>query len=158
MPLLLVRHAQAKPRKEWDGEDRERPLSSHGFRQAEGLVAVAGNFAPRSRVLSSPSRRCLQTVEPLASAQHLIVELSDDLTEGQSSRAVSLVRALAGEEAAVCTHGDVIAEILVALADEDRLDLGQNPRQAKGSVWALDGRAGSFTSAKYFAPVLVGTV
>jgi broad specificity phosphatase PhoE len=158
VPLLLVRHAQAKPRKEWDGEDRVRPLSPHGFRQADGLIAIMDNFAPRSRILSSPSLRCLQTVGPLASAQHVTVERTNDLREGQSSAAVSLVRALAGEEVAVCTHGDVIAEILVALADEDRLDLGQNPRQAKGSVWALDGRAGSFTSAKYFAPVVVDTV
>ena len=158
MPLLLVRHAQARPRKEWDGEDRVRPLSPHGLRQAEGLVAIMGNFAPRSRVLSSPSLRCLQTVGALALALRLTVERTDDLREGQSSAAVSLVRALAGQEAVVCTHGDVIAEILVALADEDRIDLGPNPRQAKGSVWALDGRAGTFTSAKYFAPVVVGTV
>ena len=117
-----------------------------------------GNFAPRSRVLSSPSLRCLQTVGALALALRLTVERTDDLREGQSSAAVSLVRALAGQEAGVCTHGDGIAEILVALADEDRIDLGPNPRQAKGSVWALDGRAGTFTSAKYFAPVVVGTV
>jgi 8-oxo-dGTP diphosphatase len=112
-----------------------------------------GNFAPRARILSSPSLRCLQTVGLVASAQHLTVEETDDLAEGQSSVAVHLVRSLAGQEVVVCTHGDVIAEILVALADEDRLDLGQNPKQAKGSVWALDGRAGSFTSAKYSAPV-----
>ena len=153
-----MRHAQATPRKEWEGVDGVRPLSSHGLRQADGLIAIVGNFAPRSRILSSPSLRCLQTVGAVASAQHLTVEPTDELTEGQSSVAVSLVRRLAGQEVVVCTHGDVIAEILVALADEDRLDLGQNPRQAKGSVWALDGRAGSFTSAKYFAPVLVGTV
>ena len=55
--LLLVRHAQAKPRKEWDGEDRVRPLSPHGFRQADGLIAIMDNFAPRSRILSSPSLR-----------------------------------------------------------------------------------------------------
>jgi len=158
VPLLLVRHAQAKPRKEWAGQDRVRPLSPHGLRQAEGLIAIVGNFAPRSRILSSPSLRCLQTVGPLASAQHLTVEQTNDLAEGQSSVAVTLVRALAGQEVTVCTHGDVLAEILVALADEDRLDLGQNPRQAKGSVWALDGRAGAFTSAKYFPPVVVGTV
>jgi 8-oxo-dGTP diphosphatase len=155
VPLLLVRHAQAKPRKEWDGDDGARPLSPHGLRQAEGLVAIMGNFAPRARVLSSPSLRCLQTMGPVASAQHLTVEETDDLTEGQSSVAVRLVRGVAGQEVVVCTHGDVIAEILVALADEDRLDLGQNPRQAKGSVWALDGRKGSFTSAKYYAPVVV---
>jgi len=158
VPLLLVRHAQAKSRKEWAGGDRARPLSSHGMRQADGLVALMGNFAPRSRVLSSPALRCLQTVGPLASAQHLSVEQSNDLTEGQSSVAVDLVRALSEQEVAVCTHGDVIAEILVALADEDRLDLGLNPRQAKGSVWALDGREGLFTSAKYFAPLTVDAI
>ena len=83
------------------------------------------------------------------------MEETDDLTEGQSAVAVRLVRGLAGQEVVVCTHGDVIAEILVALADEDRLDLGQNPRQAKGSAWALDGHNGSFSSAKYYAPVVV---
>ena len=43
-----------------------RPLSAHGLRQAEGLIAVFGNFAPPSRVLSSPYLRCMQTVDPLA--------------------------------------------------------------------------------------------
>ena len=112
-----------------------------------------GNFAPRARILSSPSLRCLQTVGAVASAQHLTVEETDELSRGpELGRPCSLVRELAGQEVVVCTHGDVIAEILVALADEDRLDLGQNPRQAKGSVWALDGRAGSFTLGQVLRP------
>ena len=78
--------------------------------------------------------------------------------KGQSASAVSLIRALAEDNVAVCTHGDVIAEILVTLADEDMLDLGPNPRQAKGSVWALDGEDGLFTSARYFPPVVVESV
>jgi 8-oxo-dGTP diphosphatase len=150
--LLIVRHAQAKPRKEWAGDDRERPLSAHGLRQADGLVAIMGNFGPRSRIISSPFVRCLQTVAPVAAVHHLGVEQAPELAEGQSAMAVDLVRELSEEEVAVCTHGDVIAEILVALADEDRVDLGLNPRQAKGSIWALDGRGGKFSSAKYFAP------
>ena len=158
MPLLLVRHAHAYARKEWSGDDRLRPLSANGLRQAEGLIAVFGNFARPSRVLSSPYRRCVQTVGPLAQAHHLEVEPEADLAEGQSTNAVRLVRKLAKDNAAVCTHGDVIAEILVALADEDMLDLGPNPRQAKGSVWALDGEDGVFTSARYFPPVVVESV
>ena len=86
------------------------------------------------------------------------MEAEDDLAEGQSANAVRLVRALARDNVVVCTHGDVIAEILVTLADEDRLDLGPNPRQAKGSVWALDGEDGTFTSARYFPPVVVESV
>jgi broad specificity phosphatase PhoE len=100
----------------------------------------------------------VQTMEPLAQANHVAVEANDDLSEGQSTNAVSLVRALAGATVAVCTHGDVIAEILVTLADEDMLDLGPNPRQAKGSVWVLDSEDGCFRSAKYYPPVVVESV
>ena len=155
---MLVRHAHAYARKEWSGDDRLRPLSDSGLRQAEGLIAVFGNFPRPSRVLSSPYLRCVQTVGPLAQAHHLEVEPAEDLAEGQSAAAVGLVRALAADNVAVCTHGDVIAEILVALADEDMLDLGPNPRQAKGSVWALDGEDGIFSSARYFPPVVVESV
>ena len=156
--LLLVRHAHALPRKEWASADHLRTLSEQGKRQAAGLIMVAGGFAPVTRVLSSPYTRCVQTVTPLAGERGLEIELSDDLVEGQSSAAVKLVRALAGMDVAVCTHGDVIAEILVTLADEDRVDLGPNPRQAKGSVWSLEGAEGEFSSARYSPPLMVEPV
>jgi broad specificity phosphatase PhoE len=135
-----------------------RPLSPQGVKQAEGLISFTGNFPRLSRTLSSPYVRCLQTMKPLAAAMGLAVEEAEALAEGQSSAAVDLVRSLAGVSVAVCTHGDVIAEILVTLADEDRVDLGPSPRQAKGSVWVLEGGDGSFTSARYFPPVQVETV
>jgi broad specificity phosphatase PhoE len=156
--LLLVRHAHALARREWPGADDRRPLSHQGKRQAEGLVGVARNFAPVSRLLSSPSLRCVQTLTPLAKARDMGIEMSEDLAEGERASALKLVRALAGSDVAVCTHGDVIAEILVTLADEDRVDLGPNPRQAKGSVWLLEGGDGSFSSARYFPPVIAETV
>jgi phosphohistidine phosphatase SixA len=158
VPLLLVRHAHAYARKEWSGDDRLRPLSVGGLLQAEGLIAVFGNFSRPSRVLASPYLRCVQTVEPLAQANHIEVEPEEDLAEGQSSSAVRLVRDLVKDNVAICTHGDVIAEILVALADEDMLDLGPNPRQAKGSVWALEAEGRVFTSARYFPPVVAESV
>jgi len=157
--LLLVRHGHARPRKEWSGDDRSRPLSAHGLKQAEGLISVAAGFPPVSRVLSSPYLRCVQSVTPLASACHVDLELMKSLAEGQKfSEAIKLVRSLAGADAVVCTHGDVIAEILVSLADEDRVDLGPNPRQAKGSVWVLEGRDRAFSSARYLPPVVVEPV
>jgi len=116
------------------------------------LAKIVRNFAPPVRALSSPYLRCVQTLAPLAKAVGLEVERCDELAEGESSSAVKLVRALAGSDVALCTHGDVIAEVLLALADEDRVDLGPNPRQAKGSVWALEGSAGSFSSAVYYPP------
>ncbi len=156
--LLLVRHGHALPRKEWGGEDSQRPLSAEGLREAEGLVSTAGRFPRPQRVLSSPYRRCVQTVAPLAARYHLAVEPTEDLAEGQSEKAVKLVRSLVGQDVVVCTHGDIVAEVLVSIADEDRVDLGPNPRQAKGSAWALKGRDGVFNSAQYFPPAVAEAV
>lgn len=151
MPVLLVRHAHAGSRKEWLGPDEDRPLSAKGARQAEGLVAVVATYAPQ-RIISSPFRRCVATVEPLAADLGLRVEHSVALAEGASGEAVALVRSLADDKVALCTHGDVIPEVLVALADEDRLDLGPRPRQQKGSVWVLEATGGRFTRAQYLPP------
>ena len=151
VPVLLVRHAHAGSRREWQGPDVDRPLSAKGRRQADGLVATVAAHAPQ-RILSSPYRRCLETVAPLAAELGLAVEATPALAEGSNLDAVALVRALADEKVALCTHGDVIPEVLVALADEDRVDLGSRPRQQKGSTWVLEGAAGHFTRASYLPP------
>jgi 8-oxo-dGTP diphosphatase len=149
--LLLIRHGHAGNRKDWHGDDRLRPLSPKGRRQAKSLVAQLEPWAP-SRVLSSPYRRCMETVKPLADELGLKVEEVDELGEGAGRQAVDLVRSLHDSHVALCTHGDVIPEILVALADEDRLNLGPAPRQAKGSTWVLGSKRGKFLQATYVPP------
>ena len=151
MPVLLIRHAHAGSRRDWDGEDRLRPLSPKGRAQAKGLVRGLDGWAVQ-RVLSSPFARCVETVSPLAAELGVKVEVVEELAEGNGADALALVRSLATEKAALCTHGDVIPDILVALADEDRLDLGPDPRQAKGSVWILEASGSVFTRATYVAP------
>jgi broad specificity phosphatase PhoE len=124
MPLLLVRHATAGNRRRWKGDDRLRPLDERGRRQADELVGQLRPFAPE-RVLSSPYVRCVQTVEPLAAVLGLPVEESPELAEGAGRRrALALLRELEGTTAVLCTHGDVIEDLL---GDESE----------KGSTWAL---------------------
>jgi 8-oxo-dGTP diphosphatase len=151
VPLLLIRHAHAGSRQDSNGKDWARKLSSKGSRQAAGLVETLEQYAPQ-RIISSPSVRCVQTVTPLARALHLKVEEDEALAEGSGSAALALVRRLANDKIALCTHGDVIPEILVALADEDHLDLGPRPRQAKGSCWVLEAENGHFYKAAYLPP------
>jgi 8-oxo-dGTP diphosphatase len=148
---VLIRHADAGNRQDWTGDDHLRPLSSRGRGQANRLVATLRPWSPQ-RVLSSPYTRCVRTVDPLARSLGLEIEVTEDLAEGAGPRAVSLVQSLADDKVALCTHGDVIPEILVALADEYRLDLGSKPRQAKGSAWVLEAVKGTFLSATYLAP------
>lgn len=152
MPILLVRHGHAGSRKDWDGDDRSRPLTGRGRRQADGLVGLLEGHAPQ-RVLSSPYTRCVETVTPLAQHLGLAVEVVEELAEGHGEEALRLVRRLADDKVALCTHGDVIPDVLVTLADEDRVDLGRRPRQAKGSVWVLEAAGERFVRATYLPPV-----
>lgn len=149
--MLLIRHAHAGSRKEWAGSDEERPLSAKGRRQADALVGLLDEFAPQ-RILSSRYVRCVQTVEPLARRFGVRIEVADELAERSGAAALSVVRALAQEKVALCTHGDIIPEVLVGLADDDGLDLGPSPRQAKGSVWLLEASGDRFVRARYLPP------
>jgi phosphohistidine phosphatase SixA len=122
MPLLLVRHASAGDREEWEGDDRERPLDKRGRRQAEELVERLRPY-PIEAILSSPARRCIETVAPLARVRVLEIEVRAELSEElQSTEGVALVRSLAGRDVVVCGHGGLEH----ALPDA--------PRWKKGSV------------------------
>jgi len=105
---ILLRHAAAGDRDHWDGDDFHRPLDARGRRESEALVEVLRPFGVR-RVISSPYVRCVQTVEPLAAALGLPLELDDRLGEGEGGAALDLIQ----EDGVVsCTHGDVIHELV----------------------------------------------
>ena len=71
--LLVVRHADAGDKARWNGPDGLRPLSPVGRLQAEGLVIHLEDY-PVERILCSPTRRCHQTVQPLARDRLLEIE------------------------------------------------------------------------------------
>jgi 8-oxo-dGTP diphosphatase len=105
---VILRHASAGDRDEWAGDDWHRPLDEKGWRQAAKIAEALGTEDVQ-RVVSSPYVRCVQTVEPLAAALGLEVELDDRLAEGAGGSAQALL-----EEGGVvaCTHGDVIHALL----------------------------------------------
>jgi broad specificity phosphatase PhoE len=104
LTLLVIRHARAGKRSEWEGDDRRRPLDERGTRQARDLVDAVASFEI-SRILSSPYDRCVQTVAPLAAARGLVIEQRDELGEEQQGVAgVALARSLLAEPVALCVH------------------------------------------------------
>lgn len=152
MSLLLVRHAMAGSRQDWDGPDFDRPLSKKGRAQAQSLVRLLAD-RPVSSVHSSPYVRCVQTVEPLAEARGLPVEPAPQLAEGAAAAdAVDFVRGLAGQGAVLCTHGDMVPVILDALSAADGLPLPPRYPFAKGSTWELDAADGCWVGARYLPP------
>ena len=145
--MLLIRHAEAGDRRDWGGDDELRPLSPIGKDQAMRLVALWRD-QPLTRVLSSPFVRCTQTVEPLASALGLQVEGTQALAEGHAAEALELVHSLVGEDAALCTHGDVVPEVLQHLEAEGVHILAEW-KWRKASTWVLHTDDGAFARATY---------
>jgi len=138
MSLYLLRHAHAGDRATWDSDDRFRPLSAKGWRQAEGVIEQYAHHRI-TRVLSSPLTRCVQTVEPLAAARGLQVEEEDALAEGASLDQVHrLFASLGHTDAVLCSHGDVIEAVVADL--HHRGVVGRDElRWKKASTWVLDG-------------------
>jgi phosphohistidine phosphatase SixA len=145
--LLLIRHAEAGSPTDWDGEDHLRPLSEVGHDQASRLVPL-WHKEPLKRILSSPHTRCIQTMEPLAAALGLDVEPVEELAEGHARDALRLVHEIVGEDAALCTHGDVVPELLQALESEGVHILAEW-KWRKASTWVLHTENGAITHATY---------
>lgn len=141
-PLLVIRHASAGNRSTWIGDDRLRPLDDRGFAQAAELVETLAEYAV-DRVFTSAYVRCVQTVEPLAAARgDLEVEETDVLAEGGYGAALeSFLTGLRGTAAALCSHGDVIPEIV-----------GHDKPCKKGSVWVVEWDGERVDPVRYIKP------
>ncbi|MGH8924138.1 MAG: NUDIX hydrolase [Acidimicrobiia bacterium] len=149
--LFLVRHGAAGNRSDWKKDDRLRPLSSRGEKQALGL---AGNLAnlPLDRILTSPYVRCRQTVEPLAEKLGIEIEERSELAEGEGFKgARDLCRQLAGTNAVLCSHGDVIPALLDWM-ERHGMALKSAFDCKKGSTWEIEVCAGEFRRARYIPP------
>jgi broad specificity phosphatase PhoE len=149
--VYLVRHGKAGDRAAWTGDDRTRPLSTGGRRQAEWLVA-AFRGADVSRVLSSPHTRCVETVRPLALDRGLEVEEWEALAEGAPLDEAMHLLTTAGADAVLCSHGDMIPALVDDLAGRGMRIEGQ-PGWKKGSTWILEIERGRFARARYVPPL-----
>ena len=91
------------------------------------------------RLVSSAHLRCTQTLEPLAEERGLPIEERPELQEGASrEETVALMHEL-GDRAALCTHGDVLEELVG--------EAGQ-----KGSTRVVELRDGAPVVREYLPP------
>jgi 8-oxo-dGTP diphosphatase len=155
MRLYLVRHAKAGSRRDFDGDDRDRPLSRAGREQAHGLTVMLGHL-PISRIYTSPYVRCVQSVEPLAKKLGLDIRETEALAEWEKegppdfSAAVALVEK-APNNSLVCSHGDVIPAVLEAL-EREGLVLKGDYDMRKGVTWVIERKGGRWRRARAIPP------
>ncbi|MFG1703824.1 NUDIX domain-containing protein [Nonomuraea sp. M3C6] len=115
VPLVLVRHGSAGSRSEWHDEDTLRPLDTDGASQAANLATALPAYRPEL-LMSSPSARCVQTLEPYGSEIKVEPLLSEESQDPQKTPA--LVRDV-GVAAAVCSHGKVLPGLIRTLSGKD---------------------------------------
>ncbi len=150
-PSFLVRHGKSGSRSGWTEDDRLRPLSKAGRRQADALVTA---FRGRDveRVVSSPYIRCVQTVRPLALDRGLPVETTEALVEGAPpEQALALLEEAGRTPTLFCTHGDVVPAVVLHLAERGAELEGERDWK-KASVWVLERRDGRVVRARYLPP------
>ena len=144
----MVRHAKSGSRSQWSGDDRLRPLTKKGQKQAEALVDVFEPF-PISAVYSSPYLRCVQTVQPLAKALKLPLKQTPSLGEGKGlSGAMQLMGDTKLKRAVLCTHGDIMWELVEELVKRKVARAGEGGYD-KGATWVVEVDDGSFVKARY---------
>jgi phosphohistidine phosphatase SixA len=157
MMLLLVRHAHAGEKHRWPGPDNLRPLSAAGEAEAAGLLVRLKDY-PVGRILSSPADRCRQTVQPLADDRLLPIEPIPELGVAADPAVVlALLGDLQVQDAVVCTHGEVIGEVLLRLIVEG-LAVDQPLTWPKGSTWLLEDAGGRFRFGRYLPPLPLADV
>lgn len=121
--IAMVRHAKAVSRKEWASkkgrpDDTLRPLDRRGRRQARALSELLRAYGV-SRLFSSPSTRCVQTLSPFAESAGLPITELAGITEeafrahrktakNAMKRLVADALADPGNPVAVCGHRPVL--------------------------------------------------
>jgi 8-oxo-dGTP diphosphatase len=119
-PLLIVRHAKAKPRSSWTKAEGDRPLAATGTRQAQAVGRLLRSWKP-GHIVSSPWRRCVATIAPYAKAAGAKVKLQEALTEHRHSRSphktAGVVEALFDKQrpVALCTHRPALPTVFAQL-------------------------------------------
>ena len=153
MTVYLVRHGSAGVRDDTNPDDDDRRLDSDGQLQARKLAEWL-RHEPVTRIVSSPYRRCTDTVEPLVEVLGIGLEIDERLAEGTPiEKSWELVSEVGSETVVLCSHGDVIPDI-IRRAQLRGMHVPGKSGSSKGSAWTLrhwDGErfaTGLYTSIK----------
>jgi 8-oxo-dGTP diphosphatase len=121
-PLIVLRHAKAMKRADFDGDDdADRPLSGRGRGEAKRLTDVLDAYGIE-RVYSSPFKRCLSTVNRYAKSIGVDVQLEAAVSESGHASDPSVTEKRVSEllvdpaPMVICTHRPVLPTVLSALA------------------------------------------
>lgn len=137
-PIILLRHAKALKRTDWDGDDGDRPLEHRGQLQAKRLLPIYLPYGI-SEVHTSDSLRCIETIDLMARLIEKTPIFSADLSEYGYAKdreaPLDYVQDLMdrGISAIVCSHNPIIPKVVKKLVGKKyfkSMDRELEPAQA----------------------------
>ncbi|MFC6086137.1 NUDIX hydrolase [Sphaerisporangium aureirubrum] len=152
-PFLLVRHGNAGARHEWQLDDDLRPLDDTGVAQADTIATILPGYRPAT-LISSPSRRCVQTLLPYAARRDLRIRTERLLSETEYDAAHSPEAVLTWLDtegpAAVCGHGKVLPELLATMTERRYDGHVEDTHLRKGALAVLHHRDGRVVAVERY--------
>jgi 8-oxo-dGTP diphosphatase len=137
-PIILLRHAKALKRTDWDGDDGDRPLEHRGQLQAKRLLPIYMPYGD-IEIHTSDALRCIETVDVMARSLKKTPIFSADLSEYGYAKdheaPLDYVQDLMdrGIPAIVCSHNPILPKVVKKLVGKKyfkSMDRDLEPAQA----------------------------
>lgn len=143
--LIMLRHAKALARSEWQSGDEDRPLDNLGQLQAKRMHAIYQVFGI-SQIHTSDAVRCYDTVIGLTNTLKIEPVITSKLSEYtfEKNKDKSLEYALeltetsraTGETILLCSHNPVLPRMLERVTKKSDIELPEN-KLKPGDAWVL---------------------
>ena len=146
-PFILLRHAKAITRDEWQGDDDDRPLDSLGQNQAKRLLSIYQVYNIE-QIHTSDAVRCYDTINPMVKGLGIKLEVTGKLSEStykkDKEKAFDYAKDLIKENVRIllCSHNPILPKMLNRLTKKSDVDADEGKLSpADGWVIHRSGKA-----------------
>ena len=139
--LIMLRHAKALERNEWQGGDEDRPLQLVGQLQAKRMLSLYQVFG-LDEIHTSDAVRCLDTVAQMAKALQLTPVITNAVSEytykKSKEKSIEYAKELIkkNKQVILCSHNPVLPRMMEKLTKKIDFDYPDN-KLLPGEAWVL---------------------
>lgn len=140
-PLILLRHAKAISRDEWQGDEDDRPLDSLGQLQAKRFLSTYQVFNLQ-QIHTSDAIRCYDSVDLLAKSLDIKLEVTNKLSESSYRRdkekAIDYVKELIKTQSPtlICSHNPILPKMLNKLTKKSEVE-SDDEKLLPAAAWVI---------------------
>jgi phosphohistidine phosphatase SixA/8-oxo-dGTP pyrophosphatase MutT (NUDIX family) len=139
--LIMLRHAKALERTEWQGGDEDRPLQQVGQLQAKRMLSLYQVFGVEE-IHTSDAVRCLDTVAQMAKSLQLTPVITNAVSEytyeKSKEKSIDYAKDLIkrNKQVILCSHNPVLPRMMEKLTKKIDFDYPDN-KLLPAEAWVL---------------------